>query len=84
MDPDQPGPSPFQASALQTLSFSNIEEAIRHNIERAQELLQDLAQRRAPLEQELAEAQALQGKEALLASITEEEMAHHTQVSLSS
>ena len=40
----------------------------------------ELAQRRASLHQDSAEAQALQGKEALLANIIEEEMANQTQV----
>ena len=51
-----------------------------HNADRAQELQQELAQLRASLHQELAEAQALQGKEALLANIIEEEMTHQTQI----
>ena len=42
-----------------------------HNVERAQELRQELAQQRASLQQELVEAQALHGKEALLANIVE-------------
>ena len=50
-----------------------------HNIERAQALHEDLVQRRASLYHS-AEAQALQGQEALLADIIEEEMAHQTQV----
>ena len=41
-----------------------------------------LAQRRASLLQDSAEAQALKGQEALLAEIVEEEMAHQTQVSV--
>ena len=49
-----------------------------HNAERAQELQEELAQRRASLHQDSAEAEALQGKEALLANIIEEEMAHQT------
>ena len=49
-----------------------------HNAERGQELKEELAQRRASLHS--AEPQALQGKEALLADIIEEEMAHWTQV----
>ena len=53
-----------------------------HSAERAQELQEELAQRRASLHQDSAEAQALQGKEALLADIIEEEMAHQTQVSV--
>ena len=51
-----------------------------HNAERAQALQEELAQRRASLHHDSAEAQALQGKEALLADIIEEEMAHQTQV----
>ena len=51
-----------------------------HNAERAQELQEELGQRRASLHQDLAEAQTLQGKEALLANIIEEEMAHQKQV----
>ena len=53
-----------------------------HNIERAQALQEDLSQRRASLQHHSAEAQALQGQEALLADIIEEEMAHRTQVSV--
>ena len=53
-----------------------------HNAERAQALQDELAQRRASLHQDSTEAQALQGKEALLANIIEEEMAHQTQVSV--
>ena len=41
---------------------------------------EELAQRRVSLHQDLAEAQALQSKEALLADIIEEEMVHQTQV----
>ena len=48
----------------------------------AQELQQELAQQRASIHQVLAEVQALQCKEALLANIIEEEMAHQTQVSV--
>ena len=55
---------------------------MRHNAERAQELQGELAHRRASLHLDSAEAQALQGKEALLANIIEEEMAHQTQVSV--
>ena len=51
-----------------------------HNAKRAQELQEELAQRRASLHHDSAAAQALQGKEALLANIIEEEMAHRTQV----
>ena len=77
MNPEQLEPSSSPASAL---ALSNIEEGMGHNIERAQELQGELAQRRASLHQDLAEAQALQGKEALLANIIEQEMAHRTQV----
>ena len=41
---------------------------------------EELAQRRASLHQDSAEAQALQGKEALLGNIIEEEMAHWNEV----
>ena len=75
MSPQQLEPSPSQANALQTLSLSNIKEGIGHNVERAQELQQELTQQRASLQQELAEVQPLQGKEALLVNIIEEEMA---------
>ena len=53
---------------------------MRQNVTRAQGLQEELAQRRASLLQDLAEAQALTGQEALLAEIVEEEMAHWTQV----
>ena len=53
-----------------------------HNAERAQELQEELTQRRASLHQDSAEVQALQGKEALLADIIEEKMVHQTQVSV--
>ena len=78
MNPEQLEPNSSPASAL---ALSNIEEGMGHNAERAQEL-QELAQRRAFLHQDLAKAQALQGKEALLADIIEEEMAQWTQVSV--
>ena len=52
-----------------------------HNIERALALQEDLSQRKASLQHHSAEAQALQGQEALLADIIEE-MAHRTQVSV--
>ena len=42
----------------------------------------EFAQQRASIQQELAEAQAHQGKEALLDNKVEEEMAHWTQVSV--
>ena len=51
-----------------------------HNAERAQDLQKELTQQMASLHQDSAEAQALQCKEALLANIIEEEMAHTTQV----
>ena len=57
-----------------------MEEGMGHNAERAQPLQEELAQRRASLHHDSAEAQALQGQEALLADIIEEEMAHWTQV----
>ena len=53
-----------------------------HIAARAQELQEEPAQQRSSLLQESAEVQALQGKEALLADIIEEEMAHQTQVSV--
>ena len=77
MDPEQVEPSSSPASAL---ALSNIKEGMGHYAERAQELQNELAQRRASLQHDSAEAQALQGKEALLADIIEEEMAHWTQV----
>ena len=49
------------------------------NVERAQALQEELAQRRASLHHDFAEA--LQGQAALLANIIEEEMAHQTQIS---
>ena len=79
MNPEQLEPSPSPAIAL---SLSNIKEGMGHNIERAQELQQQLVQQRASLQQESVETQALQGKEALLADIIEKEMAHQTQVSV--
>ena len=57
-----------------------MEEGMGHNAGRAQALQDELAQRRASLHHDSAEAQALQGKETLLATIIEEEMAHQTQV----
>ena len=77
MNPEQREPSFSPPSAL---ALSNMEEGMGHNIERAQALQEDLSQRRASLQHHSAEAQALQGQEALLADIIEEEMAHHTQV----
>ena len=77
MNPEQVEPSFSPPSAL---ALSNMEEGMGHNVERAQALQEELAQRRASLHHDFAEAQALQGKEALLANIIEEEIAHQTQV----
>ena len=74
--------SPKMNSALQALALSDIEEGMGHNVTRAQGLQEELAQRRASLLQDSAEAQALKGQEELLAEIVEEEMAHWTQVSV--
>ena len=52
------------------------------NVTRAWGLQEELAQRRASLLQDSAEAQALKGQKVLLAEIVEEEMAHQTQVSV--
>ena len=79
MNPEQREPSFSPPSAL---ALSNMEEGMGQNIERAQALQEDLYQRRASLQHHSAEAQALQGQEALLADIIEEEMAHRTQVSV--
>ena len=76
MNPEQKEPSFSPPSAL---ALSNMEEGMGHNIERAQALQEDLSQRRASLQHHSAEAQALQGQEALLADIIE---AHWTQVSV--
>ena len=73
----EPGFSPPSA-----LAMSNMEEGMGHNVERAQALQEELVQRRASLHHDSVEAQALQGQEALLANIIEEEMAHQTQVSV--
>ena len=78
MNPEQPEPCPSQASAPQTLLVSDIEEGMGHNVKRVQELQQELVQRRTSLDQESSAAKALQGKEALLADIREEEMAPQT------
>ena len=77
MNPEQVEHSFSPPSAL---ALSNMEEGMGHNVERARALQDELAQRRASLHQDSTEAQALQGKEALLANIIEEEMAHWTQV----
>ena len=74
--------SPKQSSALQALALCNIKEGMGHNVTRAQGLQEELAQRKASLLQDSAEAQALKGQEELLAEIVEEEMAHQTQVSV--
>ena len=71
----EPGFSPPSALAL-----SNMEEGMGQNVERAQALQEELVQRRASLHHDSMEAQALQGQEALLANIIEEEMGHRTQV----
>ena len=64
------------------LALSNMEEGMGKNVERAQALQEELVQRRAYLHHDSVEAQTLQGQEALLANIIEEEMAHRTQVSV--
>ena len=69
--PVQPGPYMHYTKC--------IEEGIGCNVEMVQGLQEDLAQRRASLWQELAEAQGLQGEDVLLANITEEEIAHQMQ-----
>ena len=74
--------SPKMNSALQALALSEIKEGMGHNVTRAQGLQEEIAQRRASLLQDSAEAQALKGQEELLAEIVEEEMAHRTQVSV--
>ena len=82
MNPEQPKPCLSQASALQALSLCNIAEAMEHIVERAQEIQQKLAQRSSSLEKELAKAQTLQGREALVADKIKVEMAHQTQLSV--
>ena len=77
MNPEQREPS-FSPPSI--LALSNMEEGMGHNIEGAKALQEDLSQRRVSLQHHSAEAQALQGQEALLADIIEEEMAHQTQV----
>ena len=74
--------SPEMNRALQALALSDIEEGMGHNVTRAQGLQEELAQKRASLLQDSAEAQALKGQEELLAEIVKEEMAHQTQVSV--
>ena len=82
MSPQQSEPCPSQASTLQAPSLSDIEEEMGHNAERAEEVQQELAQRRALLGQELRKAQTIQRKKALLVNIIEEEMVHQTQISV--
>ena len=82
MNPENTEASPKLNNALQALALSNIEGEMGHNVTRAQGLQEELAQRRASLLQNSAEAQALKGQEELLAEIVEEEMAHQTQVSV--
>ena len=59
MNPEQLEPS---FSPPSVLALSSMEKGMGHNAERAQELQDDLAQRRASLHHDSAEAQALQGK----------------------
>ena len=80
MNPEQLESSPSQASALQTLSLSNIKDGMRCNVESTQELQQEFAPQKASLQKESAEAQTPQGKEALLVDIIEEKIIHLTQV----
>ena len=82
MYPENAELSPELNSALQALALSDMEEGMGHNVTRAQGLQEELAQRRASLLQDSAEAQALKGQEELLAKIAEEEMAHQMQVSV--
>ena len=82
MNPESADMSLKHSSALQALALSNNKEGMGHNVTRAQGLQDELAQRRASLLQDSAEAQALKGQEELLAEIVEEQMAHWTQVSV--
>ena len=82
MNPENTELSPKQSGALQALALCNIKEGMGQNVTRAQGLQGELAQRRASLLQDAAEAQTLKGQEALLVEIVEEEMAHQTQVSV--
>ena len=59
MNPKQMELSPEQTSAFQTLTLSDMEEGMGQNVARTQELQQELAQKRASLSQESAEAQTL-------------------------
>ena len=82
MNPENAEMSPRHSSALQALVLSNIKEGMGQNVTRAQGLQEELAQRRASLLQDSADAQAVKGQEALLTEIVEKEMAHQTQVSV--
>ena len=82
MNPENAEMSPEHSSALQALALSNIEEGMGQNVTRAQGLQEELAQRRASLLQDSAEAQALKDQQALVSEIVEEEMADWTQVSV--
>ena len=82
MNPKNAEMSCKHSSTLQALALSNIKEGMGQNVTRAQGLQEELSQRRASLLQDSAEAQALQGQEALLDEIVEEEMAHQTKVSV--
>ena len=82
MNPENAEASPKLNSVLQALALSDIEKGMGHNVTRAQGIQEELAQRRASLLHNSAEAQALKGQEELLAEIVEEEMAHWTQVSV--
>ena len=82
MNPENAQVSPEMNSAFQALALSDIKEGMGHNGTAAQGLQEDLAQRRASLLQDSAEAQTLKGQEELLAEIVEEEMAHQMQVSV--
>ena len=82
MNPENTEARPKLNSALEALALSNIEEGMGYNITRAQGVQEELAQRRASLLQDSADAQALKGQEEMLAEIVEEEMAHWMQVSV--
>ena len=82
MNPENAELSPELNSDLQALALSDTEEGMGHNVTRAQGLQEELAQRRASLLQNSAEAQAYKGQEELLTEIMEEEMAHQMQVSV--
>ena len=56
MNPQNAEMSPKHSSALQALALSNIEEGIGQNVTRAQVLQEELAQRKASLLQDSAEA----------------------------